>query len=201
MLQVDVTAKVRTNFGKGAARTLRRSGQTPAIMYGPKSDPMPLILDTKIFTKTLLNLQRRNAVVNLDITTDSGEEKRHVLIKEVQVDPIYDTLKHADFYEISLDAPSSFIVPVTYKGKAAGVDLGGDMIVSANTVTLKGNPLDIPDSIDIDVSPLNINDKISCKDLSIPDSVTLLDDAEKVCVSVVSPHAEPAVADEEEATE
>lgn len=201
MLQVDVTAQVRTNFGKGAARALRRSGQTPAILYGAKTDPLALALDTRSFTKTLLELQRRNAVVNLDVEGGEGAGKKHVLIKEVQVDPIKDTLKHADFCEIALDVPSVFTVPVNYSGKAVGVDLGGEMIVSVQNVSLQANPLDIPDTIELDVTSLNIGDSISCKDLQLPANVTLLEDENKVCVAVqglTSAATEDAEAEAEE---
>lgn len=194
MLQVDLAANVRKNFGKGASRTMRREGQTPAILYGPKSDPVALTLDTYKFTKALLKLQRRNAVVNLDIQTDGGEEKRHVLIKEIQVDPIHDTLKHADFYEISLDTPSVFTVPVKYVGKAAGVDLGGDLEIYVKQVTLKGNPLDIPDIIEVNIAPLKIDEKITKQDLALPESVTLLDKPATVCVEVIAPRVAAAAA-------
>ncbi len=182
MLQVDVTAQVRTNFGKGAARSLRRSGQTPAILYGAKSDPLALSLDTRSFTRTLLELQRRNAVVNLSV---EGSGTRHVLIKEIQVDPVQDTLKHADFCEIVLDAPRVFAVPINYTGKAAGVELGGHLVISIKNLSLQANPLDIPDSIDVDITSLNIDDSVSCKDLSIPENVTLLDDENKICIAVL----------------
>ena len=181
MIQVDLTAQVRTSFGKGAARSLRRSGQTPAILYGAKTDPLALSLDTRSFTKALLGLQRRNAVVNLDV---EGSGMRHVLIKEIQVYPVRATLKHADFCEISLHTPSVFVVPVNYTGKAAGVDFGGEMVISMKNVSLQANPLDIPDSIDVDVASLDIGDSVSCKDMNLPDNVTLLDDENKICVAV-----------------
>jgi large subunit ribosomal protein L25 len=186
MLQVDVSAQVRKNTGKGAARTMRRAGKTPAVIYGSKNDPLTLTLDTHSFTKTLLHLQRRNAVVNLDIETDSGIEKRHVLIKEIQVDPIHDTLEHADFYEISLDSPRTFTVPIRYSGKARGVEMGGDMSISVNKIKVKGNPLDIPDMIEVDVTPLGTHEHFTCQDLSLPANVTLLDDKNKVCVAIVT---------------
>ncbi len=198
MIQVDVTAQVRTSFGKGAARSLRRTGQTPAIIYGLKTDPIALSLDTRSFTKTLLELQRRNAVVNLEVEGGEGAGKKHVLIKEIQVDPIKDSLKHADFYEISLDVPSAFSVPVNYKGKAAGVDLGGELIVSLTHVSLQANPLDIPDTLELDISSLNIGDSISCKDIQLPANVTLLDDENKVCVAVEALIIAP-VSEEDEA--
>jgi len=195
MLQVDVSAQVRKSTGKGAARTMRRAGKTPAVIYGSQNDPLALTLDTHSFTKTLLHLQRRNAVVNLDIETDAGLEKRHVLIKEIQVDPIHDTLKHADFYEISLDSPRTFTVPVKYSGKARGVDMGGDMIISVNEIKLKGNPLDIPDMIEVDVTPLGTNEHITCQDLDLPANVTLLDKKDKICVAVITARAAAAVAE------
>ena len=189
MLQVDVSAQVRKNTGKGAARTMRRAGKTPAVIYGSKNDPLTLTLDTHSFTKTLLHLQRRNAVVNLDIETDSGIEKRHVIIKEIQVDPIHDTLEHADFYEISLDSPRTFTVPIKYSGKARGVEMGGDMSISVNKIKVKGNPLDIPDMIEVDVTRLGTHEHFTCQDLSLPDNVTLLDDKKKVCVAIVTARA------------
>lgn len=195
MLQVDVTARVRSNFGKGAARSLRRAGQTPAVLYGPKIDPIALEIDTRSFTKTLLGLKRRNAVVALDV---EGGDKRHVLIKELQVDPVQDTLTHADFYVIHLDEPSVFSVPIQYEGKAVGVELGGELSIHIDSVDIKGKPLDIPDFIPLDISPLELGDKLICSDMSIPENVSLLDDADKVCVAIVTASAEPEELEEEE---
>lgn len=192
MLQVDVSAQVRKNFGKGAARSLRRAGKTPAIIYGSKNEPLALALDTHTFTKTLLHLQRRNAVVSLDIETDAGVEKRHVVIKEIQVDPIHDTLKHADFYEIALDSPRTFTVPVKYAGKARGVEMGGDLSVTVHEISVKGNPLDIPDVIEVDVTPLGTGEHFVCQDLALPANVALLSPKDKVCVAVVTARAAAA---------
>ncbi|OKY76700.1 MAG: 50S ribosomal protein L25 [Desulfobulbaceae bacterium DB1] len=187
MIQIDVSAQVRKNFGKGAARTLRRSGKTPAVLYGPIRESIALTLDTHSFTKTLLHLQRRNAVLNVEIDTEVGQEKRHVMIKEIQVEPVTNTLEHADFYEIALDKPALFTVPVKYTGKARGVDMGGDMTISVNQVKVKGNPLDIPDEIEVDVTPLGTNEQFTCQDLVLPANVSLVGKKDKVCVAVVAP--------------
>jgi large subunit ribosomal protein L25 len=189
MLQVEVSAQLRDKFGKGAARTLRRAGKTPAIMYGQKNEPLALTLDTHAFTKTLLHLQRRNAVVSLDVEMASGVKKHHVIIKEIQVDPIHDTLEHADFFEINLEAPRTFIVPVKYTGKARGVEMGGDLSVTVHEISVKGNPLDIPDEIEVDVTPLGTNEHFVCQDLALPPNVTLLSPKDKVCVGVVTARA------------
>jgi len=184
MLQVDLTAQIRQNFGKGAARTLRRAGQTPAVIYGQGVDTQSLELDTKSFTKTLLGLKRRHAVVNIDIKDGKKKNTRHVMIKDLQVHPLKDTLVHADFFEVSLEKPMKLDVPVIYTGKAIGVDLGGEQIASMTTVSLEGKVLDIPDFIEIDVSGLNIGDSLTCGDLAIPENVSILDKADAVCVLV-----------------
>lgn len=199
MIQVDLSASVRSKFGKGAARTLRREGLTPAILYGAGIESLPLKLQTKTFTKTLLDLRRQNAVFTLNIDgVDEGGLKT-VILKDIQVDPVYDTMEHADFYEISLDAPISMSVLVKYSGTAAGVDAGGDMVVSMSSVMMKGLPMDIPDFIDVDVSSLEINDDLTCKDLKYPENVTMLEDDSRICVRVFT--ASQIEEDEAEETE
>lgn len=186
MLQLDLTARVRQTFGKGAARVLRRAGQTPAVLYGPKVDSLALELDTKSFTKALLSVHRQNVVINLDIDDGKKTSKRHVMTKELQTDPVQDTLVHADFYEISLDEPMTLDVPLKFTGKAKGVDMGGELQIAMTKVALKGNVLDLPDVIEIDVTPLMAGQSFCCKDIQIPENVKLQKDAEKVCVSVIS---------------
>lgn len=184
MLQIDMTAKVRSSFGKGANRSLRRAGQTPAVLYGPQCEPLALACDTKDLTMGLLSIHRQNAVINLAIDVDGKSSTRHVVTREIQTDPIMDSVLHADFYEISLDAPLSFDVPLKYVGKAKGVDMGGDMLITKNKIKLKGKALDIPNVIEIDVKPLGLGEAITCQDLPLPAGVTLEEDGRKVCVSV-----------------
>ncbi len=70
---------------------------TPAVIYGSGVEPVSLELDTKSFTKTLLGINRRNALINLDVLEGKKKSTRHVVIKELQTDPIRDDLIHADF--------------------------------------------------------------------------------------------------------
>ena len=187
MLKVDMAAQTRKTFGKGAARTIRRAGKTPAVLYGPKTEPVALELNTKEFTKGLLFINRRNAVVSLNV--DGGSVTRHVMVKEIQADPVHDTLVHADFVEISLDAEMSLTVPLKFSGKAKGVDLGGDIQTPVTSVRLAGKPLDIPDFVEVDVTPLEIGASMSCADLGIPAGVKLVSDGTKVCATVTAPAA------------
>ena len=197
MLQISLNANVRTGHGKGAARTLRRSGQTPAVLYGLGAEPVSLALDTKKLTRELMAIHHRNTIVNLDVENEGNKSTKHVVIKEIQVDPLKEVPVHADFCEISLDKPLILAVPLEYTGKAKGVDLGGEMLISATSVNLKAKPLEIPDSIVVDVTSLNIGDSISFSDLAIPSGVTMVDAGTKHCISVVTASAKNVVGEEE----
>jgi large subunit ribosomal protein L25 len=191
MLQVEMSAFVRKESGKGAMRRLRMDGKTPAVVYGAGSKALALQLETSIFFKQLLDMYHNNCVVTLKV--DDGST-RHVLMKEVQTDPVSDTLLHADFLEIDLAKPRRFIVPLAFTGKAKGVDFGGLLEINSREVVLEGNPLDIPDDIKIDISPLKIGESVSVGSVSIPDSVKLITKADTVCVAVVAPGVAPVVA-------
>lgn len=184
MLQVEMSASVRKGSGKGAMRRLRMDGKTPAVVYGAGSEALALQLETSIFFKQLLEMYHNNCVVTLKV--DDGST-RHVLMKEVQTDPVSDTLLHADFLEIDLTKPRRFTVPIAFTGKAKGVDFGGLLQINSKEVVLEGNPLDIPDDIKIDISPMRIGDSVSVGSVSIPDSVKLITKADTVCVAVVAP--------------
>jgi large subunit ribosomal protein L25 len=188
MLQVEMCASVRKGFGKGAMRRLRVEGKTPAVVYGAGSDALALQLETPSFFQQLLEIYRTNCVITLKV--DDGST-RHVLVKEVQTDPIRDTLLHADFVEIDLSKPRRFTVQVTLTGKAKGVDFGGELQIGKKEIILEGNPLDIPDDIKIDVTPLKIGDSISVGSVSIPANVKLITKAESICCAVVIPDATP----------
>ena len=187
MLQFDLTAQVRDQFGKGASHRLRRSGLTPAVLYGHKSEVLSLELDTKELTNTMLKVQRRNAVFNLRVNNQGQESTYHVMVREMQTSPTSEALIHADFCAIALERPLSFTVPVVFTGKAKGVDLGGDLAVLVRSVVLKGRPLDVPEFIEKDISDLGVDEKYTCADLNIPANVELVNDKETVCVSVSMP--------------
>lgn len=182
MLQVDMSAAKRDSFGKCAMRRLRVSGNTPAILYGNNKDVTALQLETTSFTKGLFQIIRKNAVVNLSI---DGDATHHVMVKEIQTDPVDDSLIHADFYEIDLNAPKSFTVPVEFTGKAKGEDLGGELVIQNSRVVLEGLPLDIPDSVTLDVSSLGIGDSIPISAIELPENVKMKTDGSALCVEVL----------------
>jgi large subunit ribosomal protein L25 len=184
MLQVEMSASVRKDSGKGAMRRLRKAGQTPAVVYGEGVENVALQLETVSFFQQLLKISRTNAVVTLQL--DDGGTKT-VILKEVQTDPVRDTLVHADFQEIDVNKNRNFEVPISYVGTAKGTDLGGIMNAHLDTVLLDGAPLSIPDQFEIDVTSLNIGDRITVDSLEIPAGVTLVTDSTATCVTVDKP--------------
>ena len=182
MLQVDMSASKRESFGKCAMRRLRVSGNTPAVLYGNDKDTLALQLETAPFLKSLFQISRKNAVVNLSIV---GDDTRHVMMKEVQTDPVNDSLIHADFFEIDLDAPKVFSVFVELIGTAKGVDLGGRLVVHNANIMLEGLPLDIPDNVSLDISDLDIGDSVQLSSIELPANVKMISEGSSLCVEVV----------------
>ncbi len=183
MLQVDIPAAVRTAFGKGESRRLRMDQKTPAVVYSKGEDAVALQVDERTLYKNLLFIHGRNAVVTLDIEGD-GKGKRHVLVQEIQKDPVVERVLHVDFLEIELDKTIEFVVPLRLTGVAKGVDVGGELMVPKNSLTLRACPLDVPDEVVADITELDRGDKLKCSDLEIPAKVEMLDDPAVVCVSV-----------------
>lgn len=183
MFQVELSAAKRTVSGKGPMRQLRMQGITPAVVYGHGDKAQMLQLETKDLHLKLLEFYRKNTVVTLNIDGN----RKNVRFGELQTDPVKDTLIHIDFCEIDLDKAHTYDVPIAFKGKAKGIDFGGHLIVSENSLKLFGKPLDIPDEVEIDISGLAIGDKITCDEVSLPEKVTLKMSGESVIVAVEKP--------------
>lgn len=184
MLQVSMDTSVRTVFGKGPMRQMRLRDMTPANLYSGGGQPVSLQFETAKLYKDLLFIHGRNAVVTLNIEGDQKPE-RHVLVQEIQKEPVSGSLLHVDFLEIDLARPAVFTVPLVFVGTAKGVDLGGEMQIFKQSVRLRGCPLDIPDVIKADVSPLEQGANLTYANLPLPENVEMLETPTTICVSVV----------------
>lgn len=199
MLQVEMTASVRKVTGKGAMRQLRMKGLTPAVVYGGGSEGIAIQMETQPLFQQLVKVYRKNVIVTLNL--DDGSSK-HVLIKDVQTDPIKDTLIHADFMEIDVTKPRVFEVPINYLGNAKGCDLGGVLHIGKETLAVEAVPLDIPDEFTVDISPMKIGDTIKVNTIDIPENLKLLTNPKAICISVVTSKKDLAEEEgEEEAVE
>jgi large subunit ribosomal protein L25 len=194
MEQIELQAEKREATTKGVVNGLRRNGRVPGVTYGDGA-PMALSVDARMLMGILKSERGRNALINLKIEGSSHP----VLLKEIQRHPITRALWHVDFHRVSLKKKIEAAVPVHVKGEAPGVKLGGGILEHVvRDVRVHCLPTDIPASLDVDVSNLQIGQAIKVKDLPVPNGVEWGTDLESVVVHVVAPtkleEPEPAAA-------
>ena len=194
MEQITLTARIRTEKGKGAARKIRRDKQIPAIFYGPGQEPVMLAVEESDLQGILRQSAGENAILGLQIESDKGSETRTVMLKEVQTDPILDTVFHADFYEISMDQVLTIDIPIHLVNTPVGVAEGGILQQVKREVSVSGLPGKLVDFLEADVSELAIGDSLHLKAIEIPEGITL-NEEETLTIAVV---AAPTVVEEPE---
>ena len=124
MEQIKLTAKIRTTVGNGPARVLRRDGKVPAVLYGPKTEPILLSVDVKDIELIIKQGGIGQALLNL-VIQNGKDASRPAMIKELQVHPVSGKFLHIDFYEIDMQRKIRVGIPVVTVGDSIGVELGG----------------------------------------------------------------------------
>ncbi len=192
MKEIVVDVKSRETLGKNPSRRLRHDGLIPAIVYGAKKDAVPVVVDPKKIMEIIHSESGVNTIFQLGLA--DTEARRHVMIKEYQVDPVRGNLIHADFVRIQMDEVIEVDVPVQATGEAAGVKLDGGILDHVTRqVRVSCLPGDIPEHIVIDVTPLKIGDALRVSDLPKSDKYRILSEAD-VTLVVVTPPAKEEVA-------
>lgn len=186
MRLAKLEAQKRSVLGRSAGRSLRRSGNLPAILYGRHKDVIPLQLDMRTFQR-FLQSNGENVLIELEIA-DHGHET--IMIKEIQRDPVKRTLLHTDFIRISLEEPVTSAVPIVLVGSAPGIQAGGVVEFSHRQLHVRCLPRLLPDTIEVDVSELDLEDFIRVEDLSLDEAVEVLDGLQTIVVLVNRPKVE-----------
>src|SRR5262245_6687408 len=190
MAEIVVNAKGRDDRGKNAARRLRRQGLVPGVVYGGKGGNIAVAVDPKALQKVLRSEAGRNTILKLDI---AGAGATNAILKDLQVDPIKDSLLHADFYRIAMDVAIRVTVPINIRGEARGVKVdGGILELITREIEVECLPGDIPERIDVDVSDLGLNGALRVSDLPPNAKVKILESSDQVVVHVVSVKEEVA---------
>ncbi len=182
-------ADIRKEVGKGISRKIRVKGLIPAIFYGPRTRPIPITVDPKELSKSLQTEAGENVLIDLEIRDNGQSERRVVMVKDIQFDPIQDKPLHADFYEVSMDEMVTVEVPIRLVGKPEGSKMGGILEQIQREMEIQCFPGDIPKSIDIDVSDLKIGDAIHVRDIKI-EKGKILSDPNLTIATVVPPVVE-----------
>jgi large subunit ribosomal protein L25 len=174
-------AKIRTEFGKGAARRTRRAGNVPAVLYGHQSDPQHLSLDALSFA-AILRQHGTNAVLNLDIEG----KKQLALTKSVVVHPIHRYIEHADLLIVQRGEAVTADVPVTLTGEAGPGTL---VTQEATTISVSADAFNIPESIEVSIAGAEVGTQITAGAIELPKGVGLAGDPEALIVNIVEPRA------------
>ena len=194
--KLKLSATVRKETGKGVARRLRKKGTLPAVIYGHKTTSIPLEVDLKQFTQVILSGKGGRKLFGLSIDENGGNTERTVVIKELQVDPVKRNYLHVDFFEVAMDEEITIQIPIKLLGEAEGVKIGGVLQQVRRELEIRCLPAQIPDTLDIDVSSLNIGDSIHLKDMQLPPGIKISEDADLTIVTVLSPTIEKEVVEE-----
>ncbi|MXG90319.1 50S ribosomal protein L25/general stress protein Ctc [Nocardioides flavescens] len=176
MANEKITAEPRTEFGKGAARRIRRADKIPAVIYGHGNDPVHVTLPGHA---TMMALKHGGANALLDLQIDG--QTQLALTKAIQVDPIRRVIEHVDFVAVRRGEKVTVDVPVTVEGEAGPETL----VVTENaTVQLEVAATDIPEAIVVSVEGLPAGTQILASQLDVPAGAELLDDPETLIVNV-----------------
>ena len=195
-------ADIRLDSGKGAARTLRREGKIPAVIYGRGRDSEALVIDAAALSKLISHISSSTPVE----VTVADREPVSALVREVQRNPIRpEDILHIDLYEIHAGETIQLSVPLHLEGIPDGVrNFGGVLDQSMRELEIKVLPRHIPERIDVDVTGLGIGQAIYVGDLDVPNAEVLAGPSVAVC-SVIAPRAveeeTPVETLEEEAAE
>lgn len=192
-----LNAQTRESTGKGAARTLRREGKMPAVVYSSGSESMPLSVSTYQIEQLLKKVNYYQVLINLVVGNGTSVEKT-VMIKELQTDPVTRKFLHIDFYEVKMDQKITTTIPLVFTGTSRGVDAGGILQVIRREVEVACLPTRIPPQIEIDITDLDIGDSIHVEEISAPSDVEILYDANFTVATVASPKREEAAEEAEE---
>ncbi|MBW1745410.1 MAG: 50S ribosomal protein L25/general stress protein Ctc [Deltaproteobacteria bacterium] len=193
---IELKANIRNSVGKGQARALRRAEKIPAVLYGPGTEPVLLSVSIKDLEKALKKSTASQALLNLTIL--NGENtSRTAMIKELQTHPVSRHYQHIDFYEISMDRKIRVKIPVVVKGKARGVEEGGILQIIRRELEILCLPTEIPETIEIDITDLDIGDSIHVKEIPFEGDIEIQADVNFTVITIVSPKAEVEEVEEE----
>ncbi len=189
MKTVSMSGSLRENVGKKDAKSLRRKGLVPCVMYGGE-EQVRFSVPAKDFKPLLFTPDTHYVEVNID------GKKTLTILQDIQYHPVSDEVIHADFLRLFDDKPISIAVPVKTVGVAPGVLQGGKLEMKIRKMRLKGLPNDIPQFVEVDITKLKIDQSIKVENINIP-NIEKLDVKSNIIVMVKS--SRQAVADEPEA--
>jgi large subunit ribosomal protein L25 len=196
MEQVTLRADKRETSGTRPARRLRREGLVPAVVYGKGLDTMPVTVDGRALYGVLHTEAGLNALIRVEV---DGTDDVLAVAREVQRHPVRGDITHLDLIQVSLTEAIEAEVGIEYTGVPAGVrEEGGFVETIGTSVMIEALITQIPSSIELDITDLDIGDSLKVSDLPELEGVTYLDDEDRPLVTVLAPRLEEEVEEEVE---
>ena len=187
---VKLAAQQRAASGSAAARRLRREGWLPAVINNEKGESVGVKLNRHGFEMLMRHHASENLIADVEV---EGASPKRVLLREVQHDPVTDTVIHVDFVEISMTRKMKVNIPIELVGAAAGVHEGGILDHHLRFVEIECLPSDLVESLPVDVTALKIGDALRVSDIKLPAGLTVLTPGDMSVASVALPREEEEV--------
>lgn len=187
MKSVSLTAFPRTALKRGGVKKLRSTGRVPAVIYGKQNKPQNLEINVKEIEDVIHHAASENVLLDLAV-----ENRKHLaLVQEVQHHPLSGHILHIDLHEVAEDEKVTVMVPVESKGEALGVKTGGGVLEHVLfKIKARALPKDLPETIVVDVSHLEIGQSIHLGEIHPPEGVELIGGKDIVVLSVAAPITE-----------
>jgi large subunit ribosomal protein L25 len=183
MEQVSLRAERREAAGTGPAKRLRAEGDVPAVLYGRGLDSTPLSVSRRDLYTALHTEAGTNALINLEV----GSDKFLTIARELQRHPVRGEIIHLDFINISLDEKITAEVSIDYTGEPQGAQEGGIVETIKTSVMVSALPMEIPSSVQVDISEMAVGDTLTASELPELDGVEYLEDEDSPLVTVIVP--------------
>lgn len=195
MEKVIIEANERKTINKRSRNSLRNEGRVPGVLYGSRLQPIPIDV-----TRAAIHPVVFTAKTNLISLKIDGHEEYECVVKDIQFDPVSDKVVHFDLIGLTRGEKIQLDVPVRLLGNAVGVKEGGLLQESLHKLNIECLPINIPQSLEIDVTALNVGDSIHVADLNF-ENITILNPENTIVVSVVLPKVEKEVESAEDGVE
>tara|TARA_S200000501_G_scaffold343335_1_gene354207 strand:+ start:57 stop:704 length:648 start_codon:yes stop_codon:yes gene_type:complete len=176
MKSITIKGSKRENLGKVATKALRNADKVPCVLYGGEN-PLHFSANELDFSKLVYTPNAHTVVIDIN-----GNQKINAILQDIQFHPVSDKILHVDFYQLSDDKEVNMEIPLVFEGSAPGVMLeGGTLMVNKRKLKVRALPINLPDSITVDISELKLGNKISSADLDSEDFTILHPENTVVC--------------------
>jgi large subunit ribosomal protein L25 len=182
--RVKIEVEERKSRGSAASRRLRREGLIPGVLYGRGKNPHVFCIEERALRRALTGPAGLHAILDVVV---AGQKTTHPsILKDYQQDVISGRLAHIDLQEVRLDQPIQAQVVIELVGEAAGSIEGGVLSQVTREINVEALPLEVPERIEVDVSPMQMGDTLRLADVAVQEGVTYLDDPEETVIATVT---------------